>query len=205
MIGIVDYGMGNLGSVVNALNFINEDARLISRPENTEDCHALILPGVGSFGDCMKNLCEQNFSEILKDWISAGKPFMGICLGLQVLFSGSEESPQTLGLSVLEGLVKKFPGSDLKVPQIGWNKVYINNQDCPMFEGISDQSYFYLVHSFYLDSPDSDIIAGETHYGIKYCSCIWKDNIFATQFHPEKSQKRGIQMLKNFCDWSLTI
>ncbi len=205
MIGVIDYGMGNLGSVINALHYLEQDARLISRSENIQDCHALILPGVGAFGDCMDHLHEQQFSLGIHEWISAGKPLMGICLGLQVLFESSEESPGVKGLSIFKGSVKKFSSTSYKVPQIGWNKLYIQQENCPMFKAIQDQSYYYLVHSYYVDTPDVSLIAGETNYGKKYCSCIWRDNVFATQFHPEKSQLVGIQMLRNFCDWSLVI
>ena len=131
---------------------------------------------------------------------------MGICLGLQILFDESEESPGTKGLGIFSGTVKKFQLSkQLKVQQIRWNKLFIKNESCPMFKNINDEDYFYLVHSYYVHSDDKDIIAGETDYGVKYCSCVWKENIFATQFHPEKSQKVGLTMLKNFCDWSNTF
>jgi len=206
VIGIVDYGMGNLGSVINALQFLDEEAIIISRPENIADCRALIVPGVGAFGDCAAHLQKSNFDNQLKEWISSGKPLMGICLGLQILFDESEESPGTKGLGIFSGTVKKFQlPKQLKVPQIGWNKLFIKNKSCPMFKNINDEDYFYLVHSYYVYSDDKAIIAGETDYGVKYCSCVWKENIFATQFHPEKSQKVGLIMLKNFCDWSNTF
>ena len=206
MIGVIDYGMGNLGSVINALQFLNEEALIISRPENIADCRALIVPGVGAFGDCAAHLKQRNFDNQLKEWISAGKPLMGICLGLQILFDESEESPGVDGLGIFSGTVKKFRLSkQLKVPQIGWNKLFIKNKCCPMFKNINDEDYFYLVHSYYVHSYDKSIIAGETDYGVKYCSCVWKENVFATQFHPEKSQKVGLTMLKNFCDWTNTF
>lgn len=206
MIGIIDYGMGNLGSVVNALKYINQDARIIVRPENAADCHALIVPGVGSFGDCSSHLSENGFTDLLKEWISSGKPIMGICLGLQILFETSEESKNTSGLSIFKGTVKRFDHThNLKVPQIGWNKLHFQNSNCPMFKDIDNESYFYLVHSFYVEPLDEAIIAGKTNYGLEYCSCLWSDNVFATQFHPEKSQKIGLKMLQNFCDWSINV
>jgi glutamine amidotransferase len=140
------------------------------------------------------------------EWISAGRPLMGICLGLQALFGSSEESPHVDGLGMFEGCVKRFDlAAELKVPQIGWNRVEAVQTECPMFANIEPNAHFYLVHSFYVDTPDSELIAGKTNYGIDYCSCIWRENVFATQFHPEKSQQAGLQMLKNFADWSATI
>ncbi len=213
-IGIIDYGMGNLGSVSNACKFLEMDAEIISAPSQLDSCRAMILPGVGAFGDCMAHLARHNFVDAIRDWIASGKPFMGICLGLQALFQGSEESPGVEGLGVFEGTVKRFSGADisvcpsaneqaempapLKVPQIGWNAVNQAQPDCPMFNGIDDQAYFYFVHSFYVAPDDETIIAGQTNYGLNYCSAVWKDNVFAAQFHPEKSQALGLQMLKNF-------
>ena len=206
MIGVIDYGMGNLGSVVNALRYLEQDVRLIERREEADRCDALILPGVGAFGVCMEHLEAHGFVELIREWVAAGRPLMGICLGLQALFAASEESPGVAGLSLFEGTVKRFDlPADLKVPQIGWNRVEAVQPDCPMFTGIEPNAHFYLVHSFYVDTPDSGLIAGKTNYGIDYCSCIWRDNVFATQFHPEKSQAVGLQMLKNFADWSAGV
>jgi len=212
-IGIIDYGMGNLGSVSNACRFLELDAEIISAPGQLDSCRAVILPGVGAFGDCMAHLVEHNFADAIRGWIDSGKPFLGICLGLQALFQSSEESPGVEGLGVFEGTVKRFSGADtpvcpageqtgvsapLKVPQIGWNAVKQKQPDCPMFGNIDDNAYFYFVHSFYVDPADKGIVAGQTSYGIDYCSAVWKDNVFASQFHPEKSQAVGLQMLKNF-------
>ncbi len=218
-IGIIDYGMGNLGSVSNACKFLELDAEIISAPGQLDSCRAMILPGVGAFGDCMAHLTEHNFVKPIQDWISAGKPFLGICLGLQALFQGSEESPGVEGLGIFKGSVKKFSGAprsfgvppdeqtgvsapQLKIPQIGWNAVNQKRPECPMFNGIDDATYFYFVHSFYVAPEDSAIVAGETNYGLNYCSAVWKDNVFAAQFHPEKSQAAGLQMLKNFGAWA---
>ena len=213
-IGIIDYGMGNLGSVSNACKFLGLDAEIISASQQMDSCRAIILPGVGAFGDCLAHLTEHGFVAPIKKWISDGNPFMGICLGLQALFQTSEETPGIEGLSIFKGSVKRFPfgmesaafaegsgapkASPLKVPQIGWNAVKQRKPDCPMFAGVDDGAYFYFVHSFYVAPEDQNIVAGETDYGMKYCSAVWKDNVFAVQFHPEKSQAAGLQMLKNF-------
>lgn len=198
-IGVIDYGMGNLGSVSNACKFLGLDAEIISAPGQMDACRAVILPGVGAFGDCMAHLTGHGFVEPIQKWIASGKPFMGICLGLQALFKTSEETPGIEGLGIFKGSVKRFQiAPELKVPQIGWNAVKQTRPDCPMFGNIDDGAYFYFVHSFYVAPEDPDIVAGETDYGLKYCSAVWKDNVFAAQFHPEKSQAAGLQMLKNF-------
>ena len=203
MIGIIDYGMGNLGSVTNAFRFLELDAKIIMRKQEIDGCRALLLPGVGAFGDCMSHLAEHDFIDPIKGWVSAGKPMMGICLGLQALFEYSEESPEVPGLGIFPGTVKRFDlPRELKIPQIGWNRMKEIKADCPMFEGIDDDSFFYLVHSFYVSPDNQSIIAGQTEYGIEYCSSVWKDNVFATQFHPEKSQEVGLRMLRNFWAWA---
>lgn len=216
-IGIIDYGMGNLGSVSNACRFLELDAEIIARPAQLDSCRAVILPGVGAFADCMAHLVEHGFVDPVLEWIAAGKPFMGICLGLQALFERSEESPGVDGLGVFKGAVRRFSGAgipacpnaqtgmsapqQLKVPQIGWNAVRQVKPDCPMFSGIEDKTYFYFVHSFYVEPAEAERTAGETDYGLAYCSAVWKDNVFASQFHPEKSQAAGLKMLKNFADF----
>ncbi|VGO16828.1 Imidazole glycerol phosphate synthase subunit HisH [Pontiella desulfatans] len=203
MIGIIDYGMGNLGSVTNAFRFLELDAKIVTRNQELADCRALILPGVGAFGDCMAHLVEHDFVDAIEGWVQAGKPMMGICLGLQALFESSEESPGVEGLGIFAGTVKRFDlPKELKVPQIGWNRMEETQPDCPMFEGIDNGSFFYLVHSFYVCPQDESIVAGKTEYGIEYCTSVWKDNVFATQFHPEKSQAVGLCMLKNFWNWA---
>lgn len=203
MIGIIDYGMGNLGSVMNAMRFLELDAKIVARKNGLEDCRAVILPGVGAFADCMEHLVAHDFANAISDWTLAGKPLMGICLGLQTLFESSEESPGVDGLGLFRGTVKRFsPASALKVPQIGWNRINEVQPGCPMFTGIENGSFFYLVHSYYVCPEDRSIVAGTTDYGIDYCSCIWKENIFATQFHPEKSQAAGLRMLRNFWNWA---
>lgn len=203
MIGIIDYGMGNLGSVLNACRFLDIDAKIIARKQEMEDCRAVILPGVGAFGDCMEHLAEHDFTGVIRNWVAAGKPLMGICLGLQALFESSEESPGVEGLGLFKGTVKRFElPAELKVPQIGWNRMRKMLPECPMFEGIADEAFFYLVHSYYVVPDDSSIVAGTTDYGIEYCTCVWSGSVFATQFHPEKSQATGLRMLRNFRIWA---
>ncbi len=203
MIGIIDYGMGNLGSVSNAFRFLELDARIITAKQEMDGCRALVLPGVGAFGDCMSHLVEHDFADAIRSWVSDGKPMMGICLGLQALFESSEETPGVEGLGIFKGTVKRFNlPAELKVPQIGWNRMKEVKPECPMFEGIADGSFFYLVHSYYVCPEEERIIAGRTDYGIDYCTCVWSDNVFATQFHPEKSQAAGLRMLRNFWNWA---
>lgn len=205
MIGIIDYGMGNLGSVSNAMRFLELDAKIVTKKSEMDDCRAVILPGVGAFADCMSHLVEHDFVGAIEDWVQGGKPLMGICLGLQALFENSEESPGVSGLGIFPGSVKRFDlPRELKVPQIGWNRINEVQPDCPMFDGIDDGSFFYLVHSYYVCPDNPAIVAGSTEYGIDYCSCVWNDNVFATQFHPEKSQEVGLRMLKNFWNWAET-
>ncbi|MGD9872650.1 MAG: imidazole glycerol phosphate synthase subunit HisH [Kiritimatiellia bacterium] len=201
MIGIIDYGMGNLGSVENACRFLKYPARIVTTPGDLSGCGAMILPGVGAFGDCMSHLTKFGFVEPVKEWISSGKPFLGICLGLQMLFEGSEESPGIRGLSVFKGQVRKFKlNPEFKVPQIGWNQVQQRQPACPLFAGVPDNSFFYFVHSFYVDPEDAGLAAGMTDYGMTYTSAVWKDNVMAVQFHPEKSHDTGLRMLRNFAE-----
>ena len=204
MIGILDYGMGNLGSVQNACRFLEVPSRIVTRPDELAGCRALILPGVGAFGDCMQHLTAHDFVAPIREWIAAGRPFLGICLGLQLLFEASEESPGVPGLGVLPGRNRRFmPGRDLKVPQIGWNHVRPIQPDCPLFRGIPADTYFYFVHSYYADAAEAGAAtAGVTDYGQPYASALWKDNLLAVQFHPEKSQHWGLQMLRNFDAWT---
>lgn len=198
-IGIIDYGMGNLGSVVNACDFLGLDAKVLDRPQDMDACDGIILPGVGSFGDCMAHLYEHEYVEPVRSWIEADRPFLGICLGLQVLFERSEESDGVAGIGVFPGVVRKFQlPREFKVPQMGWNRVHQRQPDCALFAGVADGAFFYFVHSFYVDTPDSDLTAGETDYGIEYTSGIARGRVAALQFHPEKSQAVGLRVLRNF-------
>jgi len=196
MIAIVDYGRGNLRSVEKGFQKVGIEACVITEPRAIDNASALVLPGVGAFRDCMSNLENMNLTEAVIRSVQKGKPFLGICLGLQVLFTESEEFGICRGLGILAGRVKKFQAG-LKVPHMGWNTVDIVRKP-PVFDGIHDRSFFYFVHSYYVAPLDSDVIAATTDYGVTFASMVWKDNILATQFHPEKSQETGLRILRNF-------
>ena len=195
MIVIIDYGLGNLGSVKNALDKLGVDSMISRSIKDIEKADALILPGVGSAKQGMENLKEKNLDKILINEIKKGKPFLGICLGMQLLFSTSEER-NIKCLNVIDGKVKMF-SNKLKVPQIGWNSVE-QKIKTNLFKNISSRSSFYFVNSYYCQPKDESVIVGETEYGINYCSVLVKKNIVATQFHPEKSGEVGQQFIKNF-------
>lgn len=203
MIGVIDYGMGNLGSVANALAFLGKPARILQDPGEMADCRTLILPGVGAFGDGMANLRQAGYVEPLREWMAADRPLLGICLGLQMLCESSEESPGVAGLGAVAAPVVKFaPSPEFKVPQIGWNRVRaVPGRDCPLFRGVPDGTYFYFVHSYYLPGA-AGWDAGLTAHGVEYASAVWRGRTAAVQFHPEKSQQAGLRMLRNFIDWS---
>ena len=197
MIAIVDYGMGNLRSVEKGFLKVGVDAKIVSDPASLRDARGIVLPGVGAFRDCIRNLTDANLTEAIIREVQKGKPFLGICLGLQVLFSESEEFGICKGLDVFRGKVVRFPPGDLKVPHMGWNSLKMVRRP-PIFDGIPEDGYFYFVHSFYVVPDDEGIIATTTDYGREFTSMVWKDNIFATQFHPEKSQGMGLKILKGF-------
>lgn len=202
MIAILDYEAGNLGSVTNACRYLDLAARVVTKPTELAGCDAMILPGVGAFGDCLQKLRARGFEQPVRAWIDAGRPFLGICVGLQALFEGSAESPDVPGLGVLPGRILRFPSQpDLKVPQMGWNRVRQRRRDCPLFQGVPDEAFFYFVHS-YCAEAGGDWVAGETDYGIPFASVVWRANVMAIQFHAEKSQKVGLMMLQNFADWA---
>ena len=202
MIALIDYGSGNLRSVHKALLKVGARVRLVQRPEELADAQALVLPGVGAFDDCIQALQRQGLLEASRQFIQSGRPFLGICVGYQALFEKSEEfNSCAAGLNVFRGKVVRFaeqPG--LKIPQIGWNQLEIVKPECPLFRGITSGSYVYFVHSFFPKPADSAIVATRTTYGETFASSVWRDNVFATQFHPEKSQKIGLQLLKNFVE-----
>jgi glutamine amidotransferase len=202
MIALIDYGSGNLRSAQKALLKVGADVRVASRPEELVDAKAVVLPGVGAFDDCVNALRKQDMLEASRDFIQSGRPFLGICVGYQALFEKSEEfNSCAAGLGIFKGKVVRFteePG--LKIPQIGWNQIEIANPDCPLFRGIPGGSYVYFVHSFFPQPADASIVATRTKYGRPFASAVWRDNVYATQFHPEKSQGVGLKLLKNFAD-----
>jgi len=202
VIALIDYGSGNLRSVHKALLKVGARVRLAQRPEELADAQALVLPGVGAFDDCIQALQRQGLLEASRQFIQSGRPFLGICVGYQALFEKSEEfNSCAAGLNVFRGKVVRFaeqPG--LKIPQIGWNQLEIVKPECPLFRGIASGSYVYFVHSFFPKPADSAIVATRTTYGETFASAVWRDNVYATQFHPEKSQNVGLQLLENFAD-----
>ena len=202
MIALLDYGSGNLRSVHKALLKVGADVHIAQRPEEMREAYGAVLPGVGAFDDCIRALEKQGLLEASRDFIQSGRPFLGICVGYQALFEKSEEfNSCAAGLGIFKGSVVRFSnGNGLKVPQIGWNQLDILRPSCPLFQGVENGSYVYFVHSFFPKPADSSLVATKTNYGETFASAIWKDNVFATQFHPEKSQNVGLQLLKNFVE-----
>lgn len=200
MIAIIDYGAGNIQSVYKALEYIGCDAFITNDKNKILKADGAVLPGVGSFGDTMDTMNSYGIKDAVIDFINSKKPFLGICLGLQLLFPYSEESPNAKGLGVFDGAIKKIPSGDgLKIPHIGWNSLEIKKEN-GLFKGIDKNSYVYFVHSYFLDAKDKRIVSAQTEYGVKIDAAIEKDNVFATQFHPEKSGETGLKILKNFAD-----
>lgn len=199
MIAIIDYGMGNLRSVQKGFEKAGHNAVVTSDSKAIMNASHVVLPGVGAFPDCMKNLEERGLLDVVPKVVESGRPFLGICLGLQLLFTESEEFGIHKGLDIIKGKVKKFriQSSEFKVPHMGWNTISIKRRPLAL-EGIDDGSYFYFVHSYYVVPEDEGVVATTTNYGIDFVSSIWKDNIFASQFHPEKSQEKGLRILKDF-------
>jgi len=198
MIALIDYGMGNIKSVSKALETTGTDVKITQSPEDIRDAKAIVLPGVGAFRDCMKNLSKLELISVIKEQILKGKPYLGICLGMQILFTESEEFGLCKGLDIFKGKVVRFQLSlGYKIPHMGWNTVKFHKKS-RLLEEIKDNSYFYFVHSYYVSPEDSKVVAGVTDYGVEFTSMIIHENIFATQFHPEKSQKTGLTLLRNF-------
>jgi glutamine amidotransferase len=205
MIAIVDYGMGNIRSVEKGFAKIGADVTITNDPKIISDAKGIVLPGVGAFRDCMSNLDDLRLLDSIVKEIEKGKPYLGICLGLQILFTESEEFGFCKGLDVFHGKVVKFkfdPHQNtedgiMKIPHMGWNTARLVRRP-PIFEGIQDKAYFYFVHSYYVMPEDERIVAARTDYGADFVSMVWKDNVFATQFHPEKSQEAGLKILKGF-------
>jgi len=199
MIGIVDYDIGNLRSVQKAIQHVGGEAVFVRTPEEIAQVDALVLPGVGAFGDCVRSLAASGMWDDVLAWAKSERPFFGICVGYQMLFDASEEAPGEKGLGVFPGQVRKFSDRHgLKIPQIGWNTVDVLQPDAPLLSGISTGDYVYFVHSYYAVPEDPSIIALETSYGDIFAAAVARGNLLATQFHPEKSQRAGLRMLKNF-------
>ncbi len=201
MIVIVDYGMGNLRSVQKAFELFCPKVKVSSSAKDISAASKVVLPGVGAFGKAMEELQKKGLVGALKDAIKSGKPFLGICLGIQLLFLESEEAGRVKGLGILEGKVRKFDNSSgLKIPHMGWNRIKIKDQysRSRILEGVPDESHMYFVHSYYVEPEDKDAVLCETEYGDIFASAIQKDNIYAFQFHPEKSQKIGLKIIENF-------
>jgi len=196
MIVVVDYGMGNLKSVINAFSRLNADITISSDPDVVKDAPVVVLPGVGAFGICMENLEKRGLANAIKEHIRQGKRYFGICLGMQILFESGEEAPGIPGLGIMKGVVPRFGGS-MKVPHMGWNSVALKKES-PMFNGIQSGDFFYFVHSYYCVPADPAVIATTTDYGGAFASSIETGNVFACQFHPEKSQAVGLKLLQNF-------
>jgi glutamine amidotransferase len=204
VIALLDYGSGNLRSVHKALLKVGADVRVAREPGEMEEARAAVLPGVGAFDDCMHALERQGLLEASRKLISSGRPFLGICVGYQALFERSEEfNSCAAGLGIFQGSVVQFSKENgLKIPQIGWNQLEIVRPACPLFQGVPSGSYVYFVHSFFPKPVDPSLVATKTNYGETFASAVWRDNVFATQFHPEKSQQVGLQLLDNFVRWS---
>ena len=196
MIAIIDYGAGNLHSVKNALDYIGAECEITSSAEKILEADAVILPGVGAFGDCMRSLEKAGLIDVVKTAAKSGKPFLGICLGLQLMFEESEETPGVKGLGIFKGKVVKIPDCGLKIPHMGWNSIKLEKES-RLFE---DNSFVYFVHSYYLQAENENDVAATTDYITHIHASVEHGNIFACQFHPEKSGDVGLQILKNFCE-----
>jgi imidazole glycerol-phosphate synthase subunit HisH len=210
LITVIDYGSGNLRSVAKALESVGGKVTVSQKAEDIKRADRVVLPGVGAFADCYQNLTKSGLLEPTLDHIKAGKPFLGICVGMQLLFSEGHEFGVHQGLDLIPGIVTGFensmadpnqPGMNLKVPHMGWNRVE-QKIDHPLWSGVPDQAHLYFVHSFYGQPKEQALIAGSSHYGSEFTAAVAKENIFATQFHPENSQKNGLTLLKNFISWS---
>ena len=200
MIAIIDYDAGNIKSVEKALQYIGEEPLVTRDPKELLAADRVILPGVGSFGDCMENLRQFGLVPVIHEIVEKGTPFLGICLGLQLLFENSEESPGVEGLGILKGKILRIPPSQgLKIPHMGWNSLHLQNQG-RLFRNIPEDTYVYFVHSYYLQAEDAQIVKATTDYSVCIHASVEKENIFACQFHPEKSSRWGLQILRNFAE-----
>lgn len=197
-LGIIDYGAGNLASVQNSFLAIGIDAVKVRTSNELDGLTHLVLPGVGAFGDCAAALRKQGLADSIRNWVEADKPFLGICIGYQILFESSEETPGAQGLGIFKGKVRRFSENGLKIPHMGWNEVTPTDATHPIWAGMGTNPYFYYVHSYYPEPCDKQLIAATTSYGNTYAAAIIKGKLIATQFHPEKSQLQGLKLLKNF-------
>ena len=198
MIGIIDYDAGNIRSVEKALAYLGEETVVSRDPQVLLKSDKVILPGVGSFGQAMENLHRYNLVPVIKEMVKNNTPFLGICLGLQLLFESSEETPGVAGLGILKGKIVRIPeGSGLKIPHMGWNSLNVR-KGAALFKGLEKEPYVYFVHSYYLQAKDPKIVAATAEYGVTIHASVEKENVFACQFHPEKSSKTGLAILKNF-------
>jgi glutamine amidotransferase len=203
MIAVIDYGMGNLRSVQKALQRVGGDARLVRTPTALAEADKIVLPGVAAFGDAVAQLRAQGLVEPLVEAVRQGRPYLGFCLGLQLLLDVSYEDGQHTGLGILPGKVVRFEfdeklsGQRLPIPHMGWNQVQVR-RPCPMLDGIESGTFFYFAHSYHVVPIEADAVAATTEYGLEFVSAVWRDNVFATQFHPEKSQSAGLRVLENF-------
>ena len=202
MTALIDYGAGNLYSVEKALKFVGAEVEVTGRAEDLERADKLILPGVGAFGDCMKNLSATGLIPVIREQIAEKKPLLGICVGLQILFESGEESPGVKGLGIFKGEVKKICAGDLKIPHMGWNAIKFpkKNFSSKLLKNLPEKPYFYFVHSYHAAPEDKNLITAVTDYGEEITAAAEFENIFATQFHPEKSGDVGLQVLKNFVE-----
>lgn len=200
MIAVIDYGVGNLFSVEKALMQFATDVVITGDKELIAKADKLVLPGVGDFGECMSNLEATGLIPTIRECIAKGTPLLGICIGEQILFEGSEESPEVKGLGIFKGMVRRIQALGLKVPHMGWNSVTFSQPDHPLFAHLGEHPYFYFVHSYHCVPEDASIITATTEYGEKLTAAVAKDNVMATQFHPEKSGDVGLQVLKNFIE-----
>ena len=202
-IGVVDYGGGNLQNVLNALRFLGTEGRLVTGPGEFDGLEQVIFPGVGAFGDSMKQIVRRDLRGPILDWLAADKPFFAICVGYQVLFEESEESPGSRGLGFFKGPVVRFPyDSGLKVPHMGWNTVQVLDESDPIWAGLPPEPHLYYVHSYYPQPDSPGIVAATTEYGVEFAAVARQDSLFACQFHPERSQSAGLRLLKNFLEVS---
>lgn len=198
MIAIIDYQMGNLRSVQKGFEKVGQEAQIVSDPQQLEGATKVVLPGVGAFGDAIQELTARGFVDPLREWLEQDRPFLGICLGLQLLFERSFEGGEHSGLGVLAGEVRRFDvPAPLKVPHMGWNELQLQ-KPAPILEGINSGDHLYFVHSYYVVPEDREVVAVEADYGGPFCAMVWRGQLFATQFHPEKSQQVGLHILKNF-------